>query len=86
MSKSREEVIALFNEQVNMSADELEKWLENPESKKAGTGVGLESGARILEILRSNPKGDPDAYTEVRGTHPDCMCFAPKLVYSLLAL
>ena len=69
MSKSDAEVIALFNEQVNMSSDELEEWLERPESKKAGTGVGLESGARIVEILRSNPNRDPDAYTEVSNTH-----------------
>ena len=52
MGKSDAEVIALFNEQVNMTADELEKWLEDPQSRDAGTGVGIESGRRIAEILR----------------------------------
>lgn len=66
MGKSDEEVIALFNEQVNMTADELEKWLEDPQSRDAGTGVGIESGRRIVEILRKNPTKNPDAYDEVR--------------------
>lgn len=30
MGKSDAEVMALFNGQVNMTADELEKWLEDP--------------------------------------------------------
>jgi hypothetical protein len=66
MGKSDAEVIALFNEQVNMSADELEKWLGDPQSRDAGTGVGIESGRRIVEILRKNPTKNPDAYDEVR--------------------
>jgi hypothetical protein len=66
MGKSDEEVIALFNEQVNMTADELEKWLEDPQSRDAGTGVGIESGRRIVEILRKNPTKNPNAYDEVR--------------------
>ena len=64
--KGKEEVIQQFNETVNMSADELETWLKNPQSKKAGTGVGLESGKRIKEILEKNPDMDPDGYDEVR--------------------
>jgi hypothetical protein len=66
MGKSDAEVVALFNEQVNMTADELEKWLEDPQSSDAGTGVGIESGRRIVEILRKNPTKNPDAYDEVR--------------------
>jgi hypothetical protein len=66
MTKSDAEVIALFNEQVNMTADELEAWLDDPLSRKAGTGVGLESGRRIMEILRKNPDKNPDGYDEVR--------------------
>lgn len=67
MGKSDAEVIALFNEQVNMTADELEGWLEDPQSRDAGTGVGIESGRRIVEILRNkNPTKNPDGYDEVR--------------------
>ncbi|KAI0297580.1 hypothetical protein B0F90DRAFT_880033 [Multifurca ochricompacta] len=64
MGKSDAEVIALFNEQVNMTADELEAWLDNPQSRKAGTGVGIESGRRIVEILLKNPNKNPDEYDE----------------------
>ncbi|KAI0789459.1 hypothetical protein C8Q75DRAFT_718318 [Abortiporus biennis] len=64
MVKSREEVIAVFNETVNMTVEELQDWLNNPESKKAGTGVGLESGHKIIEILKKNPTKDPDGYDE----------------------
>ncbi len=72
MGKSDAEGIALFNEQVNMTADELETWLEDPQSRDAGTGVGIESGRRIVEILRKNPSKNPDAYDEVR----------PRTIYS----
>lgn len=65
MVKSREEVIAEFHEDVNMTAEELEKWLEDPKSTKAGTGVGIESGHKIIEILRKNPDKDPEKYDEV---------------------
>ena len=66
MGKSDTEVIALFNEQVNMTADELEAWLDDPQSREAGTGVGIESGRRIVEILRKNSSKKPDGYDEVR--------------------
>ncbi|KAI0066628.1 hypothetical protein BV25DRAFT_1796330 [Artomyces pyxidatus] len=62
MGKSDAEVIALFHEQVNMTADEIEAWLEKPESHKAGTGVGLESGRKIIDILRRNPVRNAEAY------------------------
>ena len=68
MVKSKEEVIAQFNEEVNMTADELEAWLEDPKSSKAGTGVGVESGHKIVEILRKNPTRDPEKYDEASGT------------------
>ncbi|KAL4242860.1 hypothetical protein ABKN59_011604 [Abortiporus biennis] len=64
MVKSREEVIAVFNETVNMTVEELQDWLNNPASKTAGTGVGLESGHKIIEILKKNPTKDPDGYDE----------------------
>lgn len=67
MGKSDAEVIALFNEQVNMTADELEKWLEEPQNRDAGTGVGIESGRRIVEILRDKDSiKNPNAWDEVR--------------------
>jgi Protein of unknown function (DUF3140) len=71
MGKSDAEVIALFNEQVNMTADELEAWLNDPQSRKAGTGVGIESGRHLVEILRKNPGKDSDGYDEVRSERGD---------------
>jgi hypothetical protein len=68
MGKSDAEVIAIFNEQVNMTADELEAWLDDTRSREAGTGVGIESGRRIVEILCKNPERKPDRYDEVRAS------------------
>jgi hypothetical protein len=65
MTKSDKETIEKFNEQVNMTAVELEKWLEDPQSKEAGTGVGLESAKRIIEILKKNPNKEADKYDKV---------------------
>lgn len=59
MVKSDAEVVQTFNATVNMTAGEIEGWLEDPASRTAGTGVGLESGRRIVEILRKNPEKDP---------------------------
>ncbi|KAH9947091.1 hypothetical protein B0H21DRAFT_660186, partial [Amylocystis lapponica] len=64
MVKPRDEVVAQFNEQVNMSVEELEAWLADPQSAKAGTGVGVESGHKIVEILKKNPTKDPEKYDE----------------------
>jgi hypothetical protein len=68
MVKSKEDTIAQFNEHVNMTAEELEAWLEDPTSQKAGTGVGLESAAKIIEILKKNPTKDPEKYDDVSGS------------------
>jgi len=63
MAKSDEQVIEEFGEAVNMSAGELEDWLETDESKSVGQSdgggesKGHESGRRIVEILEKN-KGD----------------------------
>ncbi|MFP3715151.1 DUF3140 domain-containing protein [Puerhibacterium sp. TATVAM-FAB25] len=52
-----------FDEAVNMTASELERWLETDESKSVGQSddggesVGHESGRRIVELLRKK-KGD----------------------------
>ena len=62
MTKTDAETIEKFNEQVNMSVEELQEWLDSDDSKKAGTGVGEESGRKIVEILRKNPNKDPKTY------------------------
>ncbi|PWN90567.1 hypothetical protein FA10DRAFT_267020 [Acaromyces ingoldii] len=69
MGKPDEEVIEEFNELVNMSASELEKWLKTDSSESSGWGdgdetVGHESGRKIVDILKRNPKKDPSKYTE----------------------
>ncbi|RPD64743.1 hypothetical protein L227DRAFT_571205 [Lentinus tigrinus ALCF2SS1-6] len=64
MVKSKEEIIAQFNEDVNMTVEELDAWLKDPKSEKAGTGVGIESGHKIIEILRKNPTKDPEKYDD----------------------
>jgi Protein of unknown function (DUF3140) len=66
MGQSNAEVITLLNKQVNMTADELEAWLDDPQSRKAGTGVGIECGRDIVETLCKNPGKNPDGYDEVR--------------------
>lgn len=70
MPLSDEEVVSQFNINTNMSVDELEKWLDNPKSKEAGTGVGIESGHKIIEILKKNPEKDPAKYDKVRLCFP----------------
>ncbi|MEU1705327.1 DUF3140 domain-containing protein [Streptomyces sp. NPDC005706] len=53
-----------FGDAVNMTAGELEKWLETDESKSVGQSdggesVGHESGRRIVTLLRTK-KADLD--------------------------
>ncbi|UZJ57327.1 hypothetical protein CBS101457_006647 [Exobasidium rhododendri] len=71
MGKSDEDVVKEFNELVNMSASELEKWLKTEESEGAGfkeseggESVGHDSGRKIVDILKRNPKKDESKYTE----------------------
>ena len=63
-----------FNEAVNMSASELDKWLKSDESKQVGQkssgggeSTGHESGRHIVSILNSK-KGDltDDDYAHMR--------------------
>ncbi|WP_103381372.1 DUF3140 domain-containing protein [Pseudonocardia dioxanivorans] len=63
MAEQRD-IRAEFDEAVDMSAEDLERWLGTDESKDAGQSDGGEStghraGRRIVEILRTRP-GDPD--------------------------
>ncbi|KAI3396142.1 hypothetical protein diail_405, partial [Diaporthe ilicicola] len=77
MVKDDKDVIAEFNEYVNMTASELEKWLKSDESGEAGwrkdggdgKSVGQDSGEKIIEILKANPKKDPEKYTEDQIQH-----------------
>ncbi|MFF5454409.1 DUF3140 domain-containing protein [Streptomyces sp. NPDC012950] len=60
---NRDQIIKDFKEAVNMTAGELEKWLETGESKSVGQSknggesVGHASGRRIVGLLRTK-KGD----------------------------
>ena len=71
MAKSDEQVIEEFDEAVNMSAKELEEWLQTEESREVGQkdgggeSRGHESGRRIVEILEK----DRDDYTEDDVSH-----------------
>jgi phage gp16-like protein len=69
MPPKREDTIKAFNRYVNMSAAELEAWLNGPECATAGTGVGLDSGERILGILQRNPDKVPEQYEDEDVAH-----------------
>lgn len=77
MVKDDQDVIAEFNEYVNMTASELEKWLKSEQSSEAGwrkdggdgKSVGQDSGEKIIEILKANPDKDPEKYTEDQIQH-----------------
>ena len=66
MAKCNEQVKEEFREAVNMSAKELEDWLETDESKSVGQSdgggesKGHESGRKIVEILQK----EEDDYTD----------------------
>ena len=77
--KDQNEVVQEFNELVNMTASELEKWLKSGDSRSAGwpkkkdgddgESVGHDSGRQITEILKSNPSKNPSKYTEEQIKH-----------------
>ena len=72
----RDKVSAAFATAVNMTADELEAWLETPESRKVGwkgkdgaaaESVGHASGRLIVRILRKNARDlTADDYAHMR--------------------
>ncbi|MEA3049825.1 MAG: hypothetical protein QOG84_1661 [Sphingomonadales bacterium] len=55
----RDEIRARFGRAVNMSADDIETWLETPESRRVGQrkgdseSIGQASGRQIVRILRT---------------------------------
>ncbi|GAA3415518.1 DUF3140 domain-containing protein [Streptosporangium vulgare] len=73
MTEDGERISVDFDQAVNMTAAELEQWLETEESKSVGDKPGGEestghrSGRRIVEILRKR-KGDlgEDDYAHMR--------------------
>ncbi|KAI6780241.1 DNA-binding protein [Emericellopsis cladophorae] len=77
--KDSETVVKEFNEIVNMTASELEKWLKSDDSRSAGwpkddgehdgESVGHDSGRKIVEILKSNPDKKEDRYTDEQIQH-----------------
>ncbi|KUI65503.1 hypothetical protein VM1G_01187 [Cytospora mali] len=75
--KEDKDVIAEFNEYVNVTASELENWLKSDDSSKAGwhkdggngESVGQESGHKIVGILKANPDKDPEKYTDEQIQH-----------------
>jgi hypothetical protein len=78
-TKSKHEVIDEFGGLVNMTISDLETWLKSEDSKCAGwtndkedgggETVGHESGRKILEILKANPKRDPEKYNDDHIAH-----------------
>jgi hypothetical protein len=60
-AESVDDVWSDWQDAVNMTASELEKWLDTDESKSVGQGdgesTGHQSGRRIVEILHAK-KGD----------------------------
>lgn len=75
--KDNKDVVKEFNEIVNMTASELEKWLKSDDSQSAGwpkenedgESVGHDSGRKIVEILKDNPKKEESKYTEDQISH-----------------
>ena len=72
----RDEIYRRFADAVNMSADEIEGWLESEESRAVGwtrpgesESVGRQSGRWILRILRTPRKELHEAdYRQMRRT------------------
>ncbi len=66
MSKDTKTVIGEFVEAVNMTAKELESWLETEDSNSVGQKYGNEestghkSGKRIIELLQKNDYNEDD--------------------------
>ncbi|MEV4570213.1 DUF3140 domain-containing protein [Nonomuraea sp. NPDC049419] len=73
MSEDHETVAKEFGEAVNMTAKELEHWLDSDDSKAVGQkdgggeSTGHESGRRIVQLLRAKkPDLTDDDYAHMR--------------------
>lgn len=66
MSKDVKPVIDEFQQVINMTAEELESWLDTDESKEVGQkegdeeSIGHKSGKRIIQLLQKKQ----DEYTD----------------------
>ena len=66
MSKDVKSVIDEFQQVINMTAEELESWLDTEESKEVGQkegeeeSIGHKSGKRIIQLLQKKQ----DEYTD----------------------
>ena len=64
-----------FGEAVNMTAHELEQWLQTDESRSAGQSdggesIGHASGRRIVQVLRAKESDlDDDDYAHMKKVH-----------------
>jgi len=64
--QDRDQAIEEFHDAVNMTAEELEGWLETDESRsvgqpdEGGESVGHASGRRIVELLRQHDSEHTD--------------------------
>ena len=73
MSPDRAAIRQRFHEAVNMTAAELEEWLETPESRRVGQkkdggeSIGHASGRRIVGLLRTDVENlGPEDYLHMR--------------------
>jgi hypothetical protein len=70
VTNDRQQIIEEFDEAVNMTPKELEKWLQTEESQSVGQSdgggesKGHESGRRILEIKRKKKSDYTDEDVE----------------------
>ena len=101
MARSNEQVLVIeeFDEVVNITRKELQKWIETDESKSVGQGEGEskghESGRKIVEILdkkKSDYYDDIDHMRKVVGyvnrhqaQKPECDVEGSNWRYSLLS-
>ncbi len=53
----RDEAYSALKSSINMTASEIESWLEKDDSRMAGTGVGHANGTKLVGLLRKK-KGD----------------------------
>ncbi len=61
MADDHDTIYRDFGEAVNMAPAELERWLKTDESRQAGTGVGHDSGEKIVAIKRKKKAELTDA-------------------------
>ena len=71
MSDDADTIRRDFEDAVNMAPKELEDWLATEESQSSGTGVGHDSGERVVAIKRKRKdeltEGDHDHMRKVVG-------------------